>query len=232
MTTTDRVRRAVVRQFHNPTGPGGHVVGWIMGHRRSNVARNRWAAAQLDVEADARVLELGCGPGIAVAALAKRAVEGTVVGVDHSSVMIQQARRRNAAAVAAGQVHFVCASVEDVLPVARDHGDPIPTPTAPFEVPFDAVLAVNNVGFWPDPEIRLVGIRHLLRHQGQVALVVQPRCPGATATTSQSAARELAGLLEGAGFTGIELTMLDLDPPVACVRAVNPDCSSSGEAPG
>jgi len=73
----------------------------------------------LAVEPNARVLELGCGPGVAMAALAERAVDGLVVGVDHSPIMIRQARRRNAAAVAAGRGRLVCAPVEDVLPVAR-----------------------------------------------------------------------------------------------------------------
>ncbi len=222
MTNTDRVRRAVVRQFHHPTGPGGHVAGWIMGHRRSNVARNRWAVGLLDLKADARVLELGCGPGVALAALAERAVEGLVVGVDHSTVMIRHAQHRNATAVAAGRVRLVCTSVEDLLPVGRDERGHTQVPAAPFDMPFDAVLVVNSVGFWSEPEARLAGVRRLLRHDGQIALVTQPRCPGATTATSQSAASDLAELLGHAGFTGIETTMLDLDPPVACVRAANP----------
>jgi SAM-dependent methyltransferase len=223
MTTTDRVRRSVVRQFHNPAGPGGHFVGWVMGHRGSNVARSRWAVGLLAVAPDARVLELGCGPGVALAALAERAVDGLVVGVDHSAVMIRQARRRNAAAVAAGRVHLVCSPVEDVLPAARPGRGLAGPPAGPFGTPFDAVLAVNSVGFWPEPEVRLASVRHLLRRDGQIALVAQPRCPGATAATSHSAARELAGFLGRVGFIGIGTTMLDLDPPVACVRATNPD---------
>lgn len=177
MTTTDRVRRVVVRQFHNPTGPGGHVAGWIMGHRRSNVARNRWAVGLLDVEADARVLELGCGPGVALAALAERANEGLVVDVDHSPVMIRDAQLRNAAAVAAGRVRLICASVKDLLPVARNERGPMELPAAPFDMPFDAVLAVNNVGFWSEPEAWLAGVRHLLRHDGQIALVARRTPP-------------------------------------------------------
>jgi len=226
MATTDRARRIVVRQFRNPTGPAGHVAGWIMGRRGSNVARSRWAVGLLDVRADARVLELGCGPGVALAALAERADEGLVVGVDHSRVMIRHARHRNAAAVAAGRVRLVCASVEDLLPLGSDAGGAMGVPLAPFDMPFDAILAVNSVGFWPEPEVRLAGMRQLLRRDGQIALVSQPRCPGATAATSQSAATDLVDLLVRAGFTGIDSTMLDLDPPVACVRAASPDDSS------
>lgn len=230
MTTTHRLRRSVVAQFHNPTGAGGHVVGWIMGHRGSNVARNRWAVGLLDVAVDARVLELGCGPGVALAAFAERAVEGLVVGVDHSPVMIQHAQRRNAAAVAAGRVRLVCASVEDLLVVAGTERGPMGMPAAPLDRPFDAVLAVNNVGFWPEPEACLAVVRRMLRHDGQIALVSQPRCPGATAATSHSAASELADQLGRAGFSGIDSTMLDLDPPVACVRGVNPDDASTPPA--
>src|SRR5262249_61919292 len=99
--------RGGMAQFHQPTGAAGHVVGWIMGRRSSNVARNRWAVQLLDVQPTDRVIELGCGPGVAIAALATRATQGLVVGVDHSQVMIRQARRRNTAAVRAGRVRLI-----------------------------------------------------------------------------------------------------------------------------
>ena len=57
-------------QFHQSAGAAGHVAGWIMGRRSSNVARNRWAVQLLDVQPADRVIELGCGPGVAIAALA------------------------------------------------------------------------------------------------------------------------------------------------------------------
>ncbi len=65
-----------------------------MSSRLSNVGRSRWAAQLLDVQPTDRVLELGCGPGVALATLAAHATQGLVVGVDHSQVMIGQARRR------------------------------------------------------------------------------------------------------------------------------------------
>ena len=65
-------RHGGVAQFHQPTGAAGHVAGWIMGRRSSNVARNRWAVRLLDVQPSDRVIEFGCGPGVAIAALATR----------------------------------------------------------------------------------------------------------------------------------------------------------------
>jgi SAM-dependent methyltransferase len=128
MPIPDHVRRRLVAQANNPTGPVGHVLGWIFGHRSSNVRRNRWAVELLEVKPSDRVIELGCGPGVAVAALASRARHRLVVGVDHSAVVLAQARRRNADAIKAGRVRLIRAPVEHVQ-VA--------------DGPFDAALAVN-----------------------------------------------------------------------------------------
>nr|CEL18258.1 Methyltransferase [Kibdelosporangium sp. MJ126-NF4] len=156
----------------------------------------------LDVQPTDRVIELGCGPGVAVAALAARATRGLVVGVDHSQVVIGQARRRNRAAVRAGRVCLVHTPVERL---------------AISDGPFDAALAVNTVGMWPEPTARLRDIARLLRPGGRIAVVSQPRCPGATAATSAEAASKLADLVAEAGFEHLRTEMLDLDPPVACV---------------
>jgi ubiquinone/menaquinone biosynthesis C-methylase UbiE len=177
-----------------------------MSHRPSNLRRNRWAVDLLEVRTTDRVIELGCGPGIAIAALAERATEGLVVGVDHSEVMVGQARRR-AAALVGGQVHLLHAPVEQLR---TDDG------------PFDAALAVNTVGFWPEPATRLREISLLLRPGGRMALVSQPRCPGATAATSRVAADQLTTLLVEAGFTVTRSETLALDPPAVCVIGVRP----------
>jgi SAM-dependent methyltransferase len=218
MDIKQRLRRGVVAQFHEPTGVGGHLAGWIMSHRPSNLARNRWVVDLLDLQPDERVLELGCGPGVALATIAERVVDGVAVGVDHSSVMIRQARRRNAAAVAAGRVHLVCAAVEDLLPVDCNR-DVAAGDAPPFREPFHVALAVNNVGFWDQPDRRLAGLRHLLHPGGRIALVTQPRCPGATAETSRTAGTELAALLDKAGYEELAVATLELDPPAVCVQA-------------
>lgn len=189
------VRRGLVRHFAEPAGLGGRVAGLIMGHRSSNVRRSRWAVDRLDVGPTERVLEIGFGPGVAIAALAERATAGRVVGVDRSPVMVRQARRRNAAAIRAGRVQLHLAPVED-LP--EDLGDL-----------FDKVLAVNTVGFWRDPAARLADLAARMRPGGRVALVSQPRCPGASADTTVIAGRELAGYLREAGFSDLRSETLD-----------------------
>jgi SAM-dependent methyltransferase len=85
-----------------------------------------------------------------------------------------------------------------------------------FDEPLDAILAVNSVGFWPDPAARLRELRRLLRPAGRIALASQPRRPG---VATARAAQELQELLDRAGFTQIRTETLALDPPVACVLA-------------
>lgn len=207
MAVKRAVVAAIIGQFGHPRGVGGRIAGWVMAHRSSNRRRNSWVVSLLDVPPTDRVLEIGFGPGLAIAELSRRAADGHVWGIDHSDVMLRQATSRNAAAIAAGRVTLVRASVEE-LP-------------ASLEGPFDAVLAVNSLGFWPAPTERLQDLRRRLRPGGRVAIASQPRCPGATRQTSVKAAREIEGLLRAARFTQIRTDTLDLDPPVVCVLAVN-----------
>jgi SAM-dependent methyltransferase len=196
--------RDVVGQAHHPRGAAGRVTAWEMAHRPSNRQRSRWVVSLLEVQPADRVLEIGFGPGLAIAALA-RAGAGQVYGADHSGVMVRAAARRNAAAIRAGRVTLVRASA-DQLPPALDG-------------PFDAILAVNALAFWPAPAERLAGLRRRLAPGGRVAIASQPRCPGATADTSRDAARQIGELLTEAGFTQLSAQFLPLSPPVACVIA-------------
>jgi SAM-dependent methyltransferase len=193
---------AIRSQFRQPRGFVGWLVGWEMALRSSNRQRNMWAVGLLGVEPTDRVLEIGFGPGIAIRELSRRATHGLVCGVDHSAVMVQQATRRNAEAVRAGRVDLRLGSAEH-LPA--------------FAEPFDKVLAVNNMGMWPEPAERLQALHRLMRPGGRIAIVSQPRCPGATAETTVAAGREIEARLMAAGFTGIRSETLALKPPVVCV---------------
>ncbi|MGH9033985.1 MAG: class I SAM-dependent methyltransferase [Acidimicrobiia bacterium] len=206
MTVKQRAMRAVVGQFHRPHGMGGRAAAWVMAHRSSNRERSRWAVGLLDVQPGERVLELGFGPGVAITELARRATGGLVAGVDHSELMVRQARRRNAAPVRSGQVDLRIGSIDDLPEVGTD---------------FDAALAVNVLQFSDDPAAVLGALRRVLRRGGRIAIASQPRCPGATAETSAESGRQIAARLESAGYSGIRVETLPLDPPVVCVLGVS-----------
>lgn len=197
----------VIGQAHHPRGAAGRVTAWEMAHRPSNRQRSGWVVSLLGVQPADQVLEIGFGPGLAVAELV-RAGAGHVYGIDHSGVMLRQASRRNAAAIRAGRVTLMRASVDQIPPA--------------LDGPFDAILAVNSLGFWPAPAERLAELRRRLAPGGRVAIASQPRCPGATADTSRSAAREIEDLLRSAGFAQMSTQTLRLSPPVICVFAAAP----------
>jgi SAM-dependent methyltransferase len=147
--------RVVTGQLARPHGR----VGWMVGRSfaRSNADVNRFVVEQLAVEPHERVADLGCGPGLGIRALALAAHEGTVLGVDHSKTMIEQARRRNAEAIARGQVIL-------------HRGDLAELPAASL---FDAVMSVHTIYFWADPLRKLINIRQGLVPGGRVAICLQ-----------------------------------------------------------
>jgi SAM-dependent methyltransferase len=203
--------RDVIGQAHHPRGAAGRVTAWEMAHRPSNRQRSVWAVSLLDTQPTSQVLEIGFGPGLAIAEFV-RAGAGHVYGIDHSAVMVRHASRRNAAAIRAGRVTLIKAPVDQIPPAL--HG------------PFDAILAVNSLAFWPAPAQQLAELRRWLAPDGRIAITSQPRCPGATAETTRRAAREIEDLLRVAGFTHLSTQTLRLRPPVACILAASADPSA------
>ncbi|MEV2253857.1 class I SAM-dependent methyltransferase [Streptomyces sp. NPDC050147] len=156
------VTTKIVRQFGRPQGLPGRLVGWVMAHRASNRQRSLWVVSLLEVQPTDRVLEVGFGPGLAIAELARRASKGHVYGIDHSDAMVRQTRKRNAAAIRTQRVTLLRASV-DRLPR--------------FDKTLDAIVAVNSLGFWPNPTQQLCELRGLLRPGGRIAPASQPAPP-------------------------------------------------------
>jgi ubiquinone/menaquinone biosynthesis C-methylase UbiE len=76
--------------------------------------RLRSIVAQLGIQPDDRVLEIGCGHGVAATFVCERLEGGRLTAVDRSRKMIDAASRRNAAYVEAGRAEFLVAALEDL----------------------------------------------------------------------------------------------------------------------
>lgn len=111
------------------------------------------AAAQLR-PAD-RVLDVGCGTGRTTRDAARRAVEGSAVGVDLSSAMLEVARRR-AAGEGLTNVRFVQADAQ----VAHLGGD------------FDVAVSRTGAMFFADPVAALANVGRALVPGGRLVLLV------------------------------------------------------------
>jgi ubiquinone/menaquinone biosynthesis C-methylase UbiE len=181
--------------------------------RPSNRERNLRTLALLEIQSGDRVLEVGFGPGLAIERAAALARKGKVVGIDHSELMLRQARRRNAAAIANGTVELLRGST-DHLPL--------------FSVRFDKVFAVNVYMFWADPVASLTALRAVMNPGGTIALALQPRQQGATNEDARKVAERMAGSLASAGFEKLRVEMIRMAPvDTACVLGRAP-CPSDG----
>jgi ubiquinone/menaquinone biosynthesis C-methylase UbiE len=203
-----KIRNALVRQFSRPTGLLGRLVGLIMATRPSNLERNMRTVAQVDIQPDDRILEIGFGPGIAIERAAELAKRGKVIGVDHSALMLRQASRRNATAIAKGRVDLRLGTAES-LPE--------------FAEPFDKVIAINSYMFWNDPDGILLGLRNRMRPGGVIALTFQSRQRAATNEDTQRGAEAIAASLQRAGFEKVRIETFEMKPVnAACVLAQAP----------
>jgi ubiquinone/menaquinone biosynthesis C-methylase UbiE len=100
--------------------------------------RLRHVVERLEIQPRDRVLEIGCGHGVAATMVCERLDEGgRLTAIDRSQNMIEAAARRNATYVEAGTAEFLIGTLE-----AIDLG----------ERRFDKVFAVRVRLFHDEPE--------------------------------------------------------------------------------
>ena len=121
--------------------------------------RLRAVVEQLNIRPEDRVLEIGCGHGVAATFVCERLAGGHLTAVDRSPKMIEAATRRNAAHVAAGKAEFLVASLEDL-----DLG----------ERRFDKVFAVRVGLFHREPERARSLVERWLAPGGEVFAFFDP----------------------------------------------------------
>ncbi|WP_084963564.1 class I SAM-dependent methyltransferase [Thermoactinospora rubra] len=152
--------------------------------------RLRWAVDRLDVRPGDRVLEVGCGGGVAAELIAARLETGTITAIDRSATQIDRARKR----VTSPRAAFHVAALEDYVTDER----------------YDKILAVNVNLFWVrSPARELDRIRELLAPGGALSICYEP--PGRT----EEIAGKVTGALTENGYTATAL----VEGPFLCVRA-------------
>jgi cyclopropane fatty-acyl-phospholipid synthase-like methyltransferase len=68
---------------------------------------------RLDIQPGDRVLEIGCGHGVAATMVCERLDGGRLTAIDRSAKMVDAAVRRNAEHVEAGRAEFFVSTFED-----------------------------------------------------------------------------------------------------------------------
>ena len=157
-----------------------------MSPERAVPDRVRYAIDLLAPKPAERVMEVGCGPGVAVAELCARVTSGSVVAVDRSATAIARTAERNSAAMTAGKLATRCVELAALdLPAGS----------------VDAVLAVDVNLFWTrDPAAELTVLREVLAPDGR--LVIGYGADGPQDPARVTGAVEAA--LQAAGFQDVE----------------------------
>ena len=137
-----------------------------------------------------RVLDLGCGPGVATALLAERFVAARVVAVDGSPAMLARAAEIAAEQGVAGRVETRLIDLD---------GDLAALGTAQLVW---AAMALHHVA---DELATLRAVRQLLDERGLLCVLERPE--PATAPHATGLGR-YPGLLEAAGFEIVEVATL------------------------
>ena len=162
-----------------------------------------WAVDTLALEPAGRVLEVGCGHGVAVSLVCERLTGGRITAIDRSPKMIEMATRRNREHIAEGRAVLKTAALEEA-----DFGDER----------FDTVFAFNVAPFWLAPKDALGIVRRHLAPGGTVCLFWDAR------HTDPGRPRDLADRLSEkvrlAEFSVNDVLVKDLRPvPAVCVIA-------------
>ena len=107
------------------------------------------------IEAESRVLDIGCGSGVSTRDAARRAVSGTVLGVDSSGPLIKMARERSRMARLSNTTF--------------EHAD---AQVYPFEeAAFDVAISRFGAAYFEDPGSAFANIARALRPGGRLALI-------------------------------------------------------------
>jgi ubiquinone/menaquinone biosynthesis C-methylase UbiE len=119
-----------------------------------------WAVERLAVEPNDRLLEIGCGGGVAVSLICDRLEAGRITAVDRSPTMVERAATRNERHLASGKATIQLGELDELE--LADRG-------------FTKVFAINVNIFWVrSPAKELALIRRLLRPGGALYLFYSP----------------------------------------------------------
>lgn len=188
----------LARQCRKPAWLPGRLIAMQMNvsHRPLTV----WGLGHVEIGREFTILDIGCGGGKTVDALASTATDGTVYGVDYSRASVATARRTNAAAIARGHVDIRLASVS-ALPFDTDT--------------FDLATAVETHYYWPDLPANLREVLRVLRPGGTLAIIAEAYRNGRMDWLHRPAMRLLRAtyltpaehrdLLAGAGYTDVQV---------------------------
>jgi SAM-dependent methyltransferase len=160
-----------------------------------------WAVDTLELRPTDRLLEVGCGHGVAASLICEKLTTGRITGIDRSPRMIEMATRRNRQHIAAGRAVLEAVPLEEAdLRKQR----------------FDKVFAFNVAPFWLRPQAAFGAVKRHLVPNGAVYLFWDARhtAPG----RARELSKQVSEKVRLGGFSVDRVLVRDLRPvPAVCV---------------
>jgi len=197
------MKSKIVAQFRHPSGLLGALAGRIMAARRSNRFRNDRTVDLMALSPDSRVLEIGCGPGLALARCASVVTSGRVVGLDHSDVMIRQAHKRLIKQGVADRVILIEGGIDRL---------------ADWPDAFDRIFSLNVIQFQSDKHLFFGAVYEAMATGGQCLTTYQPRLDADGSAAARRMIASIEDALHAVGFENVtEIEIIGGATPATCV---------------
>jgi ubiquinone/menaquinone biosynthesis C-methylase UbiE len=149
-------RSAPVSQCQKPRGWLGRFILWRMNSSHSKLTD--WGLAQIAIEKNYTILDVGCGGGRTVGKLAAMATQGKAYGVDYSEESVAATKKSNEGAIEGGRVEVRHGSVSQ-LPFSDDM--------------FDLVTAVETHFWWPNLAADIREVFRVVKPGGALVVVAE-----------------------------------------------------------
>ena len=179
-------------QFREPLGESGRKTLEHMNEHHRDLAE--WAFSIIPEISPKKILDIGCGGGMAISLLAKK-FNSKMCGIDISDESVRMTEEYNAELIRSGR-----------LSVSKDSVSEMPFRNGTFGL----VTAIETYFFWPDLANDLLEVGRVVTEGGYVLIVseVYPhpdfneRNKGMIASYGMNIVsnREMAEMLEDAGF--------------------------------
>ena len=186
------IYRFQAKQLGNPNGLFAKIFGPLWNRR--NAALNDLAFAQLDLQPDDRLLEVGFGGGYLMQRTLAQVPDGFLAGVDISPAMLSAAQKRFRTQFATEKLELRCARAES-LPFPADH--------------FTRACSVNSIFYWEDVPQALAELYRVLGVHGKLVLCQTAAGSleqmGFAAYANRFEAQDVQRLLAAAGFQQISV---------------------------
>ncbi len=149
-----------VSELHDKERASGDFFdGWATGYEDRRISpwfqyTQTLAIDALDLSADSRALDVGCGTGFAVRELARRLPEGRACGIDISEGMVAEARRR------------VPPELATRVDIQQASSASIPHPDGAFT----HLMCTNSFHHYPEPVEVLREMQRVLVPGGQIVI--------------------------------------------------------------